>query len=60
MLDKAIDVCQAAEAGKVQKKVMVTENQQSHDVNFLRKKVCEQSKVVQTGKQAARGQHCDT
>ena len=38
MLDKALDVCQAAEAGKAQKKVMVTENQQSHDVNFLRKK----------------------
>ena len=60
-LDKALDICHAAEASKVQMKVMVTENQQSHDVNFLRKKqVSEQRKVVQTGKQAARGQHCDT
>ena len=60
-LAKALDICHAAEASKVQMRVMVTENQQSHDVNFLRKKqVREQRKVVQTGKQAARGQHCDT
>ena len=52
-LDKALDICHAAEASKVQMKVMVTENQQSHDVNFLRKKqVSEQRKVVHIGKQA--------
>ena len=60
-LAKALDICHAAEASKVKMRVMVTENQQSHDVNFLRKKqVSEQRKVVQTGKQTARGQHCDT
>ena len=31
-LDKALDICHAAEASKVQIKVMVTENKQSHDV----------------------------
>ena len=36
-LAKALDICHAAEASKVQMRVMVTENQQSHDVNFLRK-----------------------
>ena len=36
-LDKALDICRAAEASKVQMKVMATENQQSHNVNFLRK-----------------------
>ena len=36
-LDKALGICHAAEASKVEMKVMVTENQQSHDVNFLRK-----------------------
>ena len=51
-LDKAFDICRAAEASKVQMRVMVTENRQSHDVNFLRKKqVSEQRQVVQTGKQ---------
>ena len=59
-LDKAFDICRAAEASKVQMKVMVTENRQSHDVNILRKKVSEQRQVVQTGKQTARGYHCDT
>ena len=55
-LAKSLDICHAAEASKVQMRVMVTENQQSHDVNFLRKKqVSKQRKVVQTGKQAARG-----
>ena len=60
-LDKALDICHAAEASNIQMKDMVTENQQSHDVNFLRKKqVGEKRKVVQTGKQVARGQHCGT
>ena len=36
----------AAEASKVQMKVMVTENQQNHDVNFLIKK----TKSVNRGK----------
>ena len=59
-LDKALDICHATEASKVQMKVMVTENRQSHDVNFLRK-----NKSVNKGKsyrrtQAARGHHCDT
>ena len=37
-LDKALDICHAAETSKIQLKVMVTENKQSHDVIFLRKK----------------------
>ena len=36
-LDKALGICHAAEASKIQTKVMVTENQQSHDVKFLKK-----------------------
>ena len=50
MLDKALDICHAAEASKVQLKVMVTENQQSHDVKFLRK-----NKSVDRGKSYRQG-----
>ena len=49
-LDKELDICHAAEASKVQMKVMVTENQQSHDVNFLRK-----NKSVNRGKSYRQG-----
>ena len=49
-LDKALDICHAAEASKVQMKVMATENQQSHDVNFLRK-----NKSVNRGKSYRQG-----
>ena len=49
-LDQALDICHAAEANKVQMKVMETENQQSHDVNFLRK-----NKLVNRGKSYIQG-----
>ena len=49
-IDKALDICHAAEANKVQMKVMVTENQQSHDVNFVRK-----NKSVNRGKSNRQG-----
>ena len=49
-LDKALDICHAAEASKVQLNVLVTENPQSHDVNFLRK-----NKSVNIGKSYRQG-----
>ena len=55
-LAKTLDICHATEASKFQLKVMVIENQQSHDVNFLRKKqVSEQRKVLQTGNKPPEG-----
>ena len=57
-LDKALDICYAPAASKVQ---MKGENQQSHDVNFLRKnKSVNRGKSHRQRKQAARGQHCGT
>ena len=37
-LAKALDICHAAEASKVQMKVMESDSQQRHEVNILSKK----------------------
>ena len=54
-LDKALDICPAAEASKIQMKVMVTEDQQSHDVNFLRKNKSNRGKLYRQGSKSPDG-----